>query len=86
MWRARRGGPRTPSRTTDANLDGAFVENPLLILVPKSARHYICITIPVVLVDCLAIEGSGLAIDKSTSLSTRTKSENLDAFLELVTS
>ena len=29
VWRARRGGPRTPSTTTDANLDCAFVENAL---------------------------------------------------------
>ena len=29
VCRARRGGPRTPSTTTDANLDCAFVENTL---------------------------------------------------------
>ena len=29
MWRARRGGPRTPPETADANLDCAFVENAL---------------------------------------------------------
>ena len=29
VCRARRGGPRTPSTTTDANLDCAFVENAL---------------------------------------------------------
>ena len=29
VCRARRGGPRAPSTTTDANLDGAFVENAL---------------------------------------------------------
>ena len=32
----RRGGPRTPSRTTDSNLDRAFVENTLVFVVPKS--------------------------------------------------
>ena len=31
MCRARRGGPRTPSTTTDANLDYAFVENALFL-------------------------------------------------------
>ena len=31
MWRARRRGPRTLSRITDANLDCAFVENALKI-------------------------------------------------------
>ena len=30
--RARRGGPRTPSRTTDANFDCTFVENALLFV------------------------------------------------------
>ena len=35
VCRARRGGPRTPSRTTDANLDCAFVENALLFVVPN---------------------------------------------------
>ena len=34
MWRARRGGPRTPSKTTDANLDCAFVENALYFTDP----------------------------------------------------
>ena len=29
VCRARRGGPRTPSTTTDTNLDCAFVENAL---------------------------------------------------------
>ena len=29
VWCARRGGPRTPSTTTDKNLDCAFVENAL---------------------------------------------------------
>ena len=29
------GGPRTTSRTTDANLDCAFVENALVYVVPK---------------------------------------------------
>ena len=28
-----RGGPKTPSRTTDANLDCAFVENALVFVV-----------------------------------------------------
>ena len=32
---ARRGGPRTPSRTTDAHLDGAFVENTLALVFTK---------------------------------------------------
>ena len=31
MWRTRRGGPRTPSTTTDAHLDCAFVENALFL-------------------------------------------------------
>merc|ERR1711923_240053 len=31
VWRARRGGPRTPSTTPDANLDCAFVENALFL-------------------------------------------------------
>ena len=35
MWRARHKGPRTPSRTTDANVDCAFVENALVFVVPK---------------------------------------------------
>ena len=35
MCRARRGGPRTLSRTTDANLDCAFVENALVFVIPK---------------------------------------------------
>ena len=30
VCRARRRGPRTPSRTTDANLDCVFVENKLI--------------------------------------------------------
>ena len=42
MWHARRGGPRTPSRKTDANLDCAFAENafsykdPNLLFDPNS--------------------------------------------------
>ena len=36
MCRARRGGPRTPSRTTDANLDCTFVENALVFVAPKT--------------------------------------------------
>ena len=38
MWRARHRGPRTPSRTTDANLDCAFVENALVFVAPKIGR------------------------------------------------
>ena len=34
VCRARRGGPRTPSTTTDANLDCAFVENALFYTDP----------------------------------------------------
>ena len=34
MWRARRRGPGTPSTTTDANLDCAFVENALFYTDP----------------------------------------------------
>ena len=34
VWRARRRCPRTPSRTTDANLDCAFVENALFYIDP----------------------------------------------------
>ena len=34
MCRARRGGPRTPSTTTDANLDCAFVEKALFYIYP----------------------------------------------------
>ena len=42
MWRARRGGPRTPSPTTDANLDCAFVQNALVSPIldfEKSTEH-----------------------------------------------
>ena len=38
----RRRGPRTPSRTTDANLDCAFVENALFLhqsLIMKSQQN-----------------------------------------------
>ena len=35
VWRARCGGPRTPSTTTDANLDCAFVENALIHTDPR---------------------------------------------------
>ena len=35
MCRSGRGGPRTLSRTTDSNLDCAFVETALVFLVPK---------------------------------------------------
>merc|ERR1719499_2138626 len=35
VWRARRGGPRTPSTTTDANLDCAFVEIALFYIDPS---------------------------------------------------
>ena len=40
MCRARRGGPRTPSRTADTSLDCANFKNALLFSVPKieSAR------------------------------------------------
>ena len=38
MCRARRRGPRVPSRTTDANLDCAFVENALLFVVLKIGK------------------------------------------------
>ena len=38
VCRARRGGPRTPSTTTDANLDCAFVEKALVFVVPKLGR------------------------------------------------
>ena len=34
VWRTRREGPRTPSRTTDKNLDCAFVENALFYTDP----------------------------------------------------
>ena len=35
VCRARRGGPRTPSTTTDANLDCAFVKNTLSTTDPR---------------------------------------------------
>ena len=35
MCRTRCGGPRTPLRTNDANLDYALVENAFLFVVPK---------------------------------------------------
>ena len=38
MCRARRRGPRTPTRTTDANLDCAFVENTIVFVVQKIGR------------------------------------------------
>ena len=38
MFRARRGGPRTPSITTDANLDRTFVENTLVFVALKIGR------------------------------------------------
>ena len=44
MCRARRKGPRTPSTTTDANLDTAFVENTLFLhrsLIVKSQQNRI---------------------------------------------
>ena len=34
VWRARRGGTRTPSTPTDTNLDFAFVENALFYTDP----------------------------------------------------
>ena len=36
VCRARPGGPRTPSTTTDANLDCVFVENAVVFLDPKN--------------------------------------------------
>ena len=44
MCHARRGGPRTPSTTTDANLDCVFVENALFLhrsLIEKSQQNRI---------------------------------------------
>ena len=44
MCRARRGGPSTPSKTADANLDWAFVENALFphgSLIVKSQQKNI---------------------------------------------
>ena len=41
MCRARRGGPRTPSTTTDANLNCAFVENALIYVIVKSQQNTI---------------------------------------------
>ena len=38
MCHIRRGGHRTPSRTADADLECAFVENALVIVVPKIGR------------------------------------------------
>ena len=38
VCRTRRGGPRTLSRTTDANLDCAFVETALVFVVPKIGK------------------------------------------------
>ena len=38
MTRARRVGRRTPSRTTDADLDCALVENKIIFVVPKIRR------------------------------------------------
>ena len=38
MWSARHGGPRTLSRSIDANLDCAFVENELLYVALKMGR------------------------------------------------
>ena len=38
VWRARRGGPRTSYRTTDANLDCAFVENALIYTDPQMSK------------------------------------------------
>ena len=40
MWHARPGGPRTPSKTADANLDCAFVENALVFVAPKIGRAW----------------------------------------------
>ena len=53
MGRARRGGPRTPSKTADANFDCAFVEKALVItpiLSLKSQQNRIeLVTTPVLL-------------------------------------
>ena len=38
MYRTKVGGPRTPSRTTDANLDCLLVEKALLSVVQKVGR------------------------------------------------
>ena len=55
MWRTRRGGSRTPSTTTDANLNCAFVENALFLhlsLILKSQQNRIeLVTRPVTKVD-----------------------------------
>ena len=40
MYRARCEGPRTQSRTTDANLDCVFVENALVFVVPNIGRAW----------------------------------------------
>ena len=40
MWRGRRGGPWTLYRTTDANLDCAFVENTHLFEALKKGRPH----------------------------------------------
>ena len=37
-YRARLGGPRTPLRTTDANLNCAFVEKALLFIVSNIGK------------------------------------------------
>ena len=36
VWWDRRGGPRTPSGTTDSNLDCAFVDNAIVFVVLKN--------------------------------------------------
>ena len=41
MCHARRVGPRTPSTTTDTNLDCAFVENALFSFILKSQQNRI---------------------------------------------
>ena len=46
LCRARRGRPRTLSRTTDANLDWAFVEKALLFVVPKVGRARVPLMTP----------------------------------------
>ena len=39
MCRARRGGPRTASKTADSNLDSAFVENALFTTDPLKSQQ-----------------------------------------------
>ena len=41
VCRARRKGPRTLLRTTDRNLDCVFVDNTLVLVVPKIGRAWV---------------------------------------------